>query len=136
MLKEICMKEALQATLEGKEVKVFILDEFSVTKKQGRKGEHPEGNYQFITLRDLLKNCCFVVDSSQDDGSTENIDALVSIDEISNILQISVRRVQQLTSEGILKAEDTINGKRYMLAKSIKGFNQYSIRKIPVPESK
>ncbi|MCM1097705.1 MAG: helix-turn-helix domain-containing protein [Ruminococcus flavefaciens] len=68
MLKEITQKEALQATLEGKEVKVFKLESeaYRSNKRTGRKPQHPDGTYEFSLFSDLLKNCCFVIDEQQE----------------------------------------------------------------------
>lgn len=67
MLKEITQKEALQAALNGKEVKVFKLESeaYSSTRKMGRKQPHPDGTYEYSSFADLLKNCCFVIDGQE-----------------------------------------------------------------------
>lgn len=47
------------------------------------------------------------------------------VDVIANLFGVSVRRVQQLTQEGIIETVSTANGRRYELAPTIQRYIKY-----------
>lgn len=49
----------------------------------------------------------------------------VKVDVIASLFGVTVRRVQQLTQEGIIKTEQTTDGRRYELIPTIKTYIQY-----------
>ena len=49
----------------------------------------------------------------------------VKVDVIASLFGVTVRRVQQLTQEGVIKTEPTADGRRYELIPTIKTYIQY-----------
>lgn len=55
----------------------------------------------------------------------ENGAQFVKVEVIAQLFGVTVRRVQQLTQEGIIKTEQTAEGRRYDLIQTIKTYIQY-----------
>ena len=59
------------------------------------------------------------------DGSLKTTGAYYKVDVIAALFNLSVRRIQQLTQEGILPTVETAEGRRYELVPTIQRYTKY-----------
>lgn len=59
------------------------------------------------------------------DPVPENVREYVRVEVIAQLFGVTVRRVQQLTQEGIIKTEQTDSGRRYDKDETVKAYIKY-----------
>ena len=59
------------------------------------------------------------------DGSLKTTGAFYKVDVIAALFNLTVRRIQQLTQEGILPTVETADGRRYELVPTIQRYTKY-----------